>query len=196
MNTTTTSTVVYFFRRLLESSPEQFAAHLYHASVDELQSLLNTIDAYLSGKFPLNSRQIQMLKPYASVLREVCTTKNMEKLRTVISKMFNRDLILALADPLTGSANRRVHEAHNITTISSHYHKSTGNSGGSTKTGWTCEYCFKSGKTMRSYREHLNTHRKYCDLPFECNDCSKKYASSSALSRHKARYNSTKLNSV
>ena len=193
MDSTTTRTAIYFFRQLLECSPKQFCAHLYHASSDELRSLQRLIKAYLSGTCRLNSRQVKMLAPYASLLRQLCKTENIEKIRSLVYHRFDRDLILSLADPFIRFVNpsrNGHHDSDALTTTTDQHHKVSGHLLASSKGSWTCEYCNKAGHSTRSYKEHLNTHRKYCDLPFVCTVCSKKYASSSALSRHKSKCHS------
>lgn len=178
-----------FLGRLLECYVTRGSACLINATSHELRSLQSIIKAYLSGELLLNNSQTQALKPYAPILRQVSKTRSLGKVHTIITNQFDSRTIQSLLMPLLPVFTPAVHASNTKSVINSNNRAEVSNNSQSkTEAYWSCECCHKVGNTRRSYREHLNTHRNYCDLPFECTVCSKKYASSSALSRHKTKH--------
>lgn len=175
-----------FLNLLVNLRADKFRSGLQRASSNELRSLFWVIKTFLSGNFPLIPSQVRTMKPYASVLRKASKCKSLEAFRTFVLNNFDRQTVMSLLNPLIFLFTSGEHEAQVQSTAVSNddvkHHSSDKSSA-----VWICEYCQKTGYTRRSYREHLNTHRNYCDLPFVCSTCTKRYASSSALSRHKAK---------
>jgi hypothetical protein len=57
--------------------------------------------------------------------------------------------------------------------------------GGSDRFG--CKKCPKFFSRFSKLRDHMNTHVSYEQLPYKCEDCPRRYASSWALTTHKRR---------